>query len=126
VEHTQMHLAPKFSIILAIHEEFLVISLFHETKIPTMYMKVQVYSKFSKNKIRKQMKSPSSMRIGRFHPPKCRGKLQKMGVMYIYSRKMPGPSSQHKRKSEENAKIAKKGGPVHNLLDCGPRLVGGR
>jgi hypothetical protein len=42
-------------------------------------MKVQVYSKFSKNKIRKQMKSPSSMKNGRFHPPKCRGKVQKIG-----------------------------------------------
>jgi hypothetical protein len=25
------------------------------------------------------MKSPSSMRNGRFHPPKCRGKVQKTG-----------------------------------------------
>jgi hypothetical protein len=37
-------------------------------------MKVQVYSKFSKNKICKKMKSPSSMRNGRFHSPKCRGR----------------------------------------------------
>jgi hypothetical protein len=31
--------------------EFFVIALFHETKIPTVDMKVQVYSNFSKNKI---------------------------------------------------------------------------
>jgi hypothetical protein len=37
-----------FSIILAILVEFLVISLFHETKIPMVDMKVQVYSNFSK------------------------------------------------------------------------------
>jgi hypothetical protein len=44
-----------------------VIAFFHETKIPTMDMKVQVYSKFSK---KKKIKSPSSMENGRFHPPK--------------------------------------------------------
>jgi hypothetical protein len=31
--------------------EFFVISIFYKTKIPTVDMKVQVYSKFSKNKI---------------------------------------------------------------------------
>jgi hypothetical protein len=41
-------------------------------------MKVQVYSKFSKNKIWKKIESPSSMRNGRFHPPKCRDKVQKI------------------------------------------------
>jgi hypothetical protein len=51
-----------------------VISLFHETKIPMVDMKVQVYSRFSKNEIWKKMKSPSSMRNGRFYPLKCRGK----------------------------------------------------
>jgi hypothetical protein len=40
-----------FSIILAKLVEFFVISIFHETKIPTVDMKVQVYSKFRKNKI---------------------------------------------------------------------------
>jgi hypothetical protein len=38
------------------------------------------------------MKSPSTMRNGRFHPSKCRGKVQKMGVLYIYSPKMPSPT----------------------------------
>jgi hypothetical protein len=40
----------KISIILAILEEFLVILIFYETKISTLDMKVQLYSKFSKNK----------------------------------------------------------------------------
>jgi hypothetical protein len=40
----------KNSITLAILEEFLVISIFYETKIPMVNMKDQVYSKF-KDKI---------------------------------------------------------------------------
>jgi hypothetical protein len=52
--------------------EFLVISLFHQTKIPTIDMKVQEYSNFNKNKIWKKIKSPSSMRIGRFNTSKYR------------------------------------------------------
>jgi hypothetical protein len=67
-----------------------VISLFRETKIPTVDMKVQVYSKFSKNKIWKKMKSPSSMRNGRFDTPKYRGKVQKMGLLYIHPQRSPG------------------------------------
>jgi hypothetical protein len=55
VEHTQIHPAlkkgTKISITLANLAEFLVISIFHETKIPTVDMKVQMYSKFRKNKI---------------------------------------------------------------------------
>jgi hypothetical protein len=41
-------------------------------------MKVLVCSNFSKINWKK-MKSPSSMRIGKFHPSKCRGKVQKTG-----------------------------------------------
>jgi hypothetical protein len=59
--------------------EFLVISLFHETKIPIVDMKVLGYSKFTKKKIWKKIKSPSSMRNGRLHRPKCKGKVQKIG-----------------------------------------------
>jgi hypothetical protein len=44
-------------------------------------MKVQVYSKFRKNKIPKKIKSPNIMRNGRFDTSKCRGKLEKMGVL---------------------------------------------
>jgi hypothetical protein len=43
-------------------------------------MKVMAYFNFRKMKIWKKMKSPSSMRNGRFHPSKCRGKVQKTGV----------------------------------------------
>jgi hypothetical protein len=32
------------------------------------------------------------MKNGRLHSPKCRGKVQKMGVLYTHSPKMPGPS----------------------------------
>jgi hypothetical protein len=58
--------------------EFLVISLFHKTKIPTVDMMVQVSSNFKKQ-MWKKMKSPNSMRNGRFNTSKFRGKLQKMG-----------------------------------------------
>jgi hypothetical protein len=91
----------KISITLANLEEFLVISLFHEMKIPMVDMKVQAYSKFRKNKIWKKVKSPISMRNGRFNTSKCRGKLQKMGVMYTHSPKMPGSSSKLPQKNKK-------------------------
>jgi hypothetical protein len=49
-----------------------------------------VYSKFNKNKISKKVKSPNSMRNGRFDTSKCRGKLEKMGVLCTHSPKSPG------------------------------------
>jgi hypothetical protein len=64
----------KISITLAILEEFLVISIFHEMKIPTVDVKVHMYSKFRKTKIWKKMKSLISMRNGRFNTSKCRGR----------------------------------------------------
>jgi hypothetical protein len=81
----------KISITLAKLVEFLVISIFHETKIRMVDMKVQVYSKFSKNKIPKKVKSPNSMRNGRFHTSKCRGKLEKMGALCTHSPKTSRP-----------------------------------
>jgi hypothetical protein len=81
----------KISITLAKLVEFFVISIFHETKIQTVDMKVQMYSKFSKNKIPKKVKSPNFMRNGRFHTSKCRGKLEKMGALCTHSPKSPGP-----------------------------------
>jgi hypothetical protein len=39
------------------------------------------------------VKSPLSMNFGRISTSKCRGKLQKMGVLYTHSLKSPGPSS---------------------------------
>jgi hypothetical protein len=61
---------------LTILVEFLVISLFHEPKIPILDMKVQVSTNFSKNW--EKMKSPSSVRNGRVNTSKCRGNFQKM------------------------------------------------
>jgi hypothetical protein len=55
--------------------------------------KVKVYSKFRKNKISKKVKSPNSMRNGRFDTSKCRGKLEKMGVLCTHSPKSPGTFS---------------------------------
>jgi hypothetical protein len=55
-------------------------------------MKLQVWTKFSKNKLWKKVKSPVSMNFGRISTSKCRGKLQKMGVLYAHSLKSPGPS----------------------------------
>jgi hypothetical protein len=52
-------------------------------------MKVQVYSKFGKNKISKKVKPPNSMRNGRFDTCKYRGKLEKMGVLCTHSPKLP-------------------------------------
>jgi hypothetical protein len=37
------------------------------------------------------MKSPLSMNFGRISTSKCKGKLQKMGVLYTHSPKSPGP-----------------------------------
>jgi hypothetical protein len=78
----------KISITLAKLGEVLVISIFHETKIQTVDIKVQVYSKFRKNKISKEVKSPNSMRNGRFDTSKWREKLGKNGCIVHPS---PGP-----------------------------------
>jgi hypothetical protein len=65
------------------------------------------------------------MKNGRFNTPKCRGKLQKMGVLYTHSPKRPSlflklPS---KNKNKNNFK---KGG--HSLTGQGlwPRPIGNR
>jgi hypothetical protein len=71
-------------------------------------VEVQVYSKFSKTKIWKKVKSPNSMRNGRFNTSKCRGKLQKMGVLYTHSPKSPGPFPKLPKKKKINKKISKK------------------
>jgi hypothetical protein len=66
------------------------------------------------------MKSPSYMQNGRFHPSKCRGKVQKMRVLYIHSPKMPGPSPNFliipKKINLKTKKIRKKGGRQGNSL----------
>jgi hypothetical protein len=95
VEHTQIHHAlkrgtKKFHYTRnswGIFSEF----TFHETKIPTVDTKVQMCSKFRKFFSWKKVKSPLSMNFGRISTSKCRGKLQKMGVLYTHSPKSPGP-----------------------------------
>jgi hypothetical protein len=59
---------------------------------------------FEAKEISKIMKSPSSMKNGRFHLPKCKGNLQKMEVLYTHSPKMPSPSPNF----PHNSKIKKK------------------
>jgi hypothetical protein len=54
-------------------------------------MKVLGYSNFYPKRIWKKIKSPSSMRNEKIHPPKWRGMLQKMGVLYTHSPKRPSP-----------------------------------
>jgi hypothetical protein len=79
--------------------EFLVISVFYKTKIPTANMKVQMSSNFSK-KIWKKMKSPRSMSNGRLNTSMCRGKFQKMGVLYTHFPKIPSPFPNFPKKSK--------------------------
>jgi hypothetical protein len=80
----------KISITLAKLVEFFVISFFHETKIPMVDMKVLGYSNFSKNKIRKKIKSPSSTSVG--HASK------NGGVVYPFSQKAwPIPQTSQKK-----------------------------
>jgi hypothetical protein len=67
------------------------------------------------------MKSPSSMRNGRFHTSKCRGKLQKMEVLYIHSPKMLAHPHGTKKYIQKNSKIAKNRGQlvVCQTAGCG-------
>jgi hypothetical protein len=64
---------------------------FHETKIPTVDRKVQVWTKFWKFFFWKKVKSPLSMNFGRISTSKCRGMLQKMGCCTINPPKKPRP-----------------------------------
>jgi hypothetical protein len=56
------------------------------------------------------VKSPSSMRNGRIYPSKCRGKVQKMEVLYTHSPKMPCPSSKHQKINKKFKNCQKKRG----------------
>jgi hypothetical protein len=89
----------KNSITLAILVGFLVNSLFHETKIPTVDMKVQVNSKFRNYFFWKKVKSPLSMNFGRISTSKCRGQASKNGgAIHPFSQK-PWPISQTSKNS---------------------------
>jgi hypothetical protein len=92
--------------------EVLVISLFHETKIPIVDMKVQVSFNFSQKKTWKKIKSLSSMKNGSLNTFKCRAKFLKMGVLYTHSPKMLGPYPDFQGKSKNKLKkLQKKSGP---------------
>jgi hypothetical protein len=47
------------------------------------------------------------MRNERFHNPKSRGNLQKMGVLYTHSPKLPGPSPNFLITPKKNSKNSK-------------------
>jgi hypothetical protein len=51
------------------------------------------------------MKSPSSIRNERLNTSKCRGKFQKMEVLYTHSPKMPGSSQTSQKKGFKKIKI---------------------
>jgi hypothetical protein len=109
-----------------IPEGFFVISIFHETKIPTVDMKVQVYSKFRKNKIRKKVKSLMSMTNGRFNTSKCRGMLQKMGVLYTHSPQMPRPSPNLLKIPKKKSKKSKSSNTMSDYGNVKLRPAGDR
>jgi hypothetical protein len=85
-------------------------------------MKVHVYSKFIKNKIWKKLKSTCSMKEGRFHPPKYRGKVQKRECSTSILPKCR--VHLHNTKSVKIAKIVKQEGPAHSLTIYGLRPAG--
>jgi hypothetical protein len=99
-----------------------VISIFHETKIRTVNMKAQVYSKFRKNKISKKVKSVNSMRNGRFDTSKCRGKLEKMGVLCTHSPKSPSPFPKLPFKNLKKIKKFQKNGTRGRQATAGRHL----
>jgi hypothetical protein len=73
----------------------------------------------------KKVKSPISMRNETFNTSKCRGNLQKMGVLYTHSPKSPGPFPQtSKKKNLKNKIISKKKG--QSSLSRYRPMVGGR
>jgi hypothetical protein len=69
-----------------------------------------------KNKIRKKMKSLIPMTNGRFNTSKCRGMLQKMGVMYTHSLQIPRPSPNFLLIPKNQNQKSKSSNTV---LDCG-------
>jgi hypothetical protein len=83
-----------------------------------------VYSKFRKNKISKKIKSPNSMRNGRFDTSKYRGKLDKMGVLCTNSPIIPGPFSKLPNKNLKKIKKIQKKGPCPGVDQRSPAGCG--
>jgi hypothetical protein len=97
VEHTQMHPALKTDT-KNFHYTSKTCGIFSDlnfawNKNPNGRYEGPSYSKFRKNKIWKKVKSPTFMRNRSWNTSRCRGKLQKMGVLYTHSPKMLGNSS---------------------------------
>jgi hypothetical protein len=80
----------------------------HHEKIPTMDMKVLVYSNFCQKEFWKKMKSPSSMRDGSFHPSKCKGKVQKWECCTPNARFIPKHPHNTKKINLKNLKNLEK------------------
>jgi hypothetical protein len=133
VEHTQMHLALKkgtktFHYTSNSWGNFCEFTFSSDKNSKSWYEGPGVLYFFSKNKIWKKKKSPSSKRIGRFHTLKYRGKVQKMGVMCTHFLRMLGPSPTlvrtPKREFKKIKKLKKKeatGGVARIVSDYGPR-----
>jgi hypothetical protein len=94
--HHALKKGKNISITVANLEEFLVISIFQETKIPMVDTKVHVYSKFFLNKFFKEIKFPISMRNGTFNTSRCRAS-KNGGDVHPFSQK-PWPILQTSKK----------------------------
>jgi hypothetical protein len=88
----------KISITLIILVEFWWFHFFMKLKSQRWIWRPRCLLILAKRNFGKKMKSPSSMKNGRLNTSKCRGKLQKMGVLYTHSSKMPGPSPNFQKK----------------------------
>jgi hypothetical protein len=70
------------------------------------------------------MESPISMRNGTFNTSKCRGKLQKMGVLYTHSPKSRSPFSILPKKQVKKILKIAKNWESHSLSRPVPRPAG--
>jgi hypothetical protein len=66
------------------------------------------------------------MRNGRFHPSKCRNKVQNMGVLYTHFPKIVGPFLTIPFFTFLKSKIGKKAGIARSLSDYMLQPVGNR
>jgi hypothetical protein len=72
------------------------------------------------------VKSPLSMNFGRISTSKCRGKLQKMGVLYTHSPKSPDPSPKLPKILFFQIKKFQKNLKCPTGIGVDPRLAGDR
>ena len=86
-------------------------------------LKVHMWTKFRK-KLWKKVKSPLFMNFWRISTSKCRGKLQKMGVLYTHFPKKPWPISQLPKILFFKIKKFQKNVNCPTGADINPRLMG--